>query len=60
MLSTLERKRNAYAMIKVWAYKADTADTDRIAYFYEGIYLKAIRMYEEDFVLNNVDKGEGE
>lgn len=58
MPSTLERKRNAYAMIKVWAHKADTADTDRIADFYEGIYLKAIRMYEEDFVLNNVDNNQ--
>tara|TARA_R110000751_G_scaffold71896_1_gene145884 strand:- start:309 stop:494 length:186 start_codon:yes stop_codon:yes gene_type:complete len=59
MLSTLELKLNAEAMIKVWAYKANSADTDRGAYFYEGRYLEACRRYEEDFgVLNNVDKGE--
>ena len=56
MLSTLERKLNAEAMIKVWAYKANTADTDRGAYFYEGRYLEACRRYEEDF--GNLDKGE--
>ena len=56
MLSTLELKLNAEAMIKVWAYKANTADTDRGAYFYEGRYLEACRRYEEDF--GNLDKGE--